>query len=38
MNNLLFDLRVTQPINDDKRHGGGKYGEIVRPVRLKTNR
>lgn len=26
---LLFDLRVTQPMNGDKRHGGGKYGEIV---------
>lgn len=27
--NILFDLRVTQPMNGDKRHGGGKYGEIV---------
>lgn len=26
---ILFDLRVTQPMNGDKRHGGGKYGEIV---------
>lgn len=26
---VLFDLRVTQPMNGDKRHGGGKYGEIV---------
>ena len=29
MNKILFDLRVTQPMNGDKRHGGGKYGEIV---------
>lgn len=26
---ILFDLRVTQPMSGDKRHGGGKYGEIV---------
>lgn len=26
---LLFDLRSTQPDGNTKRHGGGKYGEIV---------
>lgn len=26
---LLFDLEATQPIDDQKRHGGGKYAEIV---------
>lgn len=27
--NLLFDIIATQPIGENKRHGGGKYGEIV---------
>lgn len=27
--NLLFDLNATQPNISGKRHGGGKYGEIV---------
>ena len=27
--NLLFDLAATQPNTSGKRHGGGKYGEIV---------
>lgn len=26
---LLFDLKATQPNTSGKRHGGGKYGEIV---------
>lgn len=26
---LLFDVTATQPIGNNKRHGGGKYGEIV---------
>jgi glycosyltransferase involved in cell wall biosynthesis len=26
---LIFDLTVTQPIDNIKYHGGGKYGEIV---------
>ena len=26
---LLFDITATQPIGSNKRHGGGKYGEIV---------
>lgn len=26
---LLFDLVATQPIGDVKRHGGGKYGEVI---------
>lgn len=26
---LLFDLNATQPNHDGKRHGGGKYGEMV---------
>ena len=26
---LLFDLSATQPNSSGKRHGGGKYGEIV---------
>lgn len=26
---LLFDLTATQPIGSNKRHGGGKYGEVV---------
>ncbi len=26
---LLFDITATQPIGTNKRHGGGKYGEIV---------
>lgn len=29
MDKLLFDLKSTQPRNGSKRHGGGKYGEIV---------
>lgn len=29
MNKVLFDLRVTQPLRGDKRHGGGKYGEVI---------
>lgn len=27
--NLLFDLVATQPNTSGKRHGGGKYGEII---------
>lgn len=27
--NLLFDLACTQPNASGKRHGGGKYGEII---------
>lgn len=27
--NLLFDLNATQPNVSGKRHGGGKYGEII---------
>lgn len=27
--NLLFDLACTQPNSSGKRHGGGKYGEII---------
>lgn len=27
--NILFDLKCTQPAGSTKRHGGGKYGEIV---------
>ncbi len=27
--NILFDLMATQPNPSGKRHGGGKYGEIV---------
>ena len=26
---MLFDLNATQPNPSGKRHGGGKYGEIV---------
>ena len=26
---ILFDLTATQPIGSNKRHGGGKYGEVV---------
>lgn len=26
---LLFDLNATQPLGKAKRHGGGKYGEII---------
>lgn len=26
---ILFDLTATQPIGGAKRHGGGKYGEII---------
>lgn len=26
---LIFDLTKTQPLNNSKFHGGGKYGEIV---------
>lgn len=26
---LLYDVTATQPIGSNKRHGGGKYGEIV---------
>lgn len=29
MRRVLFDLTATQPSVDSKRHGGGKYGEIV---------
>lgn len=29
MKKVLFDLKVTQPRFGSKRHGGGKYGEIV---------
>lgn len=29
MNNLLFDLKSTQPVRQIKRHGGGKYGEVI---------
>lgn len=29
MLNLLFDLVATQPNASGKRHGGGKYGEII---------
>lgn len=27
--NILFDLKATQPNSSGKRHGGGKYGEII---------
>lgn len=27
--NLLFDLKATQPNTSGKRHGGGRYGEII---------
>lgn len=27
--NLLYDLEITQPSFSTKRHGGGKYGEMV---------
>ena len=26
---ILFDLRVTQPMLGEKRHGGGKNGEVI---------
>ncbi len=26
---LLFDFSSVQPVGTSKRHGGGKYGEIV---------
>lgn len=26
---LLFDLKATQPMAENKRHGGGKYAEVV---------
>lgn len=26
---ILFDLTATQPVGSNKRHGGGKYGEMV---------
>ena len=26
---LLFDLRATQPNGSGKRHGGGRYGEVI---------
>ena len=29
MRKLLFDLVATQPNASGKRHGGGKYGEII---------
>lgn len=29
MRNILFDLKCTQPAGSTKRHGGGKYGEII---------
>ena len=29
MKKILFDLQATQPNDSGKRHGGGKYGEIV---------
>lgn len=29
MKKILFDLTATQPIGSNKRHGGGKYGEVV---------
>ena len=29
INKLLFDMEATQPNSAGKRHGGGKYGEIV---------
>ena len=29
MKKILFDLLATQPNDSGKRHGGGKYGEIV---------
>lgn len=29
MKRLLFDLKSTQPVRQIKRHGGGKYGEVV---------
>lgn len=29
LKNILFDLEATQPNSSGKRHGGGKYGEIV---------
>lgn len=28
-NMILFDLVATQPSVDSKRHGGGKYGEVI---------
>jgi glycosyltransferase involved in cell wall biosynthesis len=37
--NLLFDLCATQPIDSVKRHGGGKYAEIIfmRMIERKIN-
>lgn len=29
MNKVLFDLNATQPMGGAKRHGGGRYGEVV---------
>lgn len=29
MNRILFDIVATQPLGGNKRHGGGKYGEII---------
>lgn len=26
---LLFDVSATQPNSSGKRHGGGRYGEII---------
>lgn len=34
---LLFDVTATQPIGLNKRHGGGKYGEIVLQRMLERN-
>lgn len=34
---ILFDVTATQPIGTNKRHGGGKYGEIVLHRMLERN-
>lgn len=35
---ILFDLSATQPMGNTKRHGGGKYGEVVLRHILKRGR
>ena len=35
---ILFDLSATQPMGSTKRHGGGKYGEVVLRHILKRGR
>lgn len=34
---LLFNLELTQPSSSGKRHGGGKYGEVVFKKIVKSN-